>query len=107
MPELRRDPIPPLSQDFFESLDKVDETALARLIIELNINRLQELPDLTSIFFRRRRQQHQLQQQQQQQLYGPVGGNMPNARVRLTGMPTMPSYSRAVGVQRGSWPVYG
>lgn len=97
MPELRRDPIPPLSQEFFESLDKVDENALARLIVELNINRLQELPDLTSIFFRRRRQQ--------QAAYGPIGGMAP--RGRYPGMPTVPALQhvqRPVGLQRGSWP---
>ncbi|KAK3735605.1 hypothetical protein QZH41_013708 [Actinostola sp. cb2023] len=82
MPELSRDvPIPPLSQEFFESLDKVDESALARLIEELNINRLQELPDLTSIFFRRRRQQ-------------PTYGLPPR------GYPTMPALQRSVGLQR-------
>ncbi|EDO38856.1 predicted protein [Nematostella vectensis] len=57
MPEFRKDTTPPLSQDFFESLDHVDESALARLIVEMQLNRPYELPDLRSIFFQRKRQQ--------------------------------------------------
>ena len=51
---------PPLGQDFFDSLDRVDESALARLEIELRLNTLQELPDLRAMFLARR--QHYAQQ---------------------------------------------
>lgn len=94
MPELRRDPQAPLSQEFFESLDKVDESALARLIVELNLNRLQELPDLSSIFFRRRRLQ---------QPYGVITPRV--GGYHHTRSPTVPVLQRPVGLQRGTtWP---
>ena len=91
MPEFRKDPIPPLSQDFFESLDRVDESALARLIVELNINRLQELPDLRMMFLQRRRQQ--LAQQLNRSFPG-------------SGRAVIPPSQRTAQLQAGQWPVY-
>jgi hypothetical protein len=97
MPEFRKDSIPPLSQDFFESLDRVDESALARLIVELNINRLQELPDLRTMFFQRRRQQL---------AYAAAGIPHQLNRSYPGAVNVMPQIQRPTALQGGSWPVY-
>jgi len=55
MPEFTKESGVALSQDFFDSLDRVDEGALSRLIVEYRLNTLQELPDLRSLFQTRRR----------------------------------------------------
>nr|XP_058967178.1 uncharacterized protein LOC131793724 isoform X1 [Pocillopora verrucosa] len=57
MPEYTRDNCAPLGKEFFDSMDRVDEGALARLIVEMQLNTLQDLPDLRTLFFRRRQQQ--------------------------------------------------
>lgn len=57
MPEYTRDSCAPLGKEFFDSMDRVDEGALARLIVEMQLNTLQDLPDLRTLFFRRKRQQ--------------------------------------------------
>ncbi|CAH3019095.1 unnamed protein product [Porites evermanni] len=57
MPEFTRDNCAPLGQEFFDSMDRVDEGALARLIVEMQLNKLQDLPDLRTLFFRRKQQQ--------------------------------------------------
>lgn len=57
MPEFTRDNCAPLGQEFFDSMDRVDESALARLIVEMQLNKLQDLPDLRTLFFRRKQQQ--------------------------------------------------
>lgn len=57
MPEYTRDNCAPLGKEFFDSMDRVDEGALARLIVEMRLNTLQDLPDLRTLFFRRRQQQ--------------------------------------------------
>lgn len=93
MPEFRKDAIPPLSQDFFESLDRVDESALARLIVELNINRLQELPDLRTMFLQRRRQQLAYAQQLNRSFPG-------------SGRAVIPQSQRPTQLQGRPWPVY-
>lgn len=84
MPEFAMDKAAPLGQDFFDSLDRVDERALARLEIELRLNTLQELPDLRTMFFARRRQQ--------QAMYPPQYRNY-----------AMPQYHAA---QRRQWPLH-
>lgn len=55
MPEFTKENGAALSQDFFDSLDHVDEGALSRLIVEYRLNTLQELPDLRSLFLTRRK----------------------------------------------------
>lgn len=57
MPEYTRDNCAPLGKEFFDSMDRVDEGALARLIVEMQLNTLQDLPDLRTLFFRRRQKQ--------------------------------------------------
>lgn len=94
MPEFRKDAIPPLSQDFFESLDRVDESALARLIVELNINRLQELPDLRMMFLQRRRQQLAYAQQ--------LNRSFPGTGRAVISQPQRPSSLQGPG----QWPVH-
>jgi len=55
MPEFTKENGAALSQEFFDSLDRVDEGALSRLIVEYRLNTLQELPDLRSLFLARKR----------------------------------------------------
>ena len=57
MPEYTRENCAPLGKEFFDSMDRVDEGALARLIVEMQLNTLQDLPDLRTLFFRRKQQQ--------------------------------------------------
>jgi hypothetical protein len=57
MPEYTRESCAPLGKEFFDSMDRVDEGALARLIVEMQLNTLQDLPDLRTLFFRRKQQQ--------------------------------------------------
>lgn len=59
MPEYTRESCAPLGKEFFDSMDRVDEGALARLIVEMQLNTLQDLPDLRTLFFRRKQQQQQ------------------------------------------------
>lgn len=83
MPEFTRDNCAPLGQEFFDSMDRVDEGALARLIVEMQLNKLQDLPDLRTLFFRRKQQQMNYVASQYgripayravQQQYSPVRG---------------------------------
>lgn len=57
MPEYTRDSCAPLGKEFFDSMDHVDEGALAKLIVEMQLNTLQDLPDLRTLFFRRKQRQ--------------------------------------------------
>ena len=56
MPEYTRESCAPLGKEFFDSMDRVDEGALARLIVEMQLNTLQDLPDLRTLFFRKKQQ---------------------------------------------------
>lgn len=83
MPEYTRETCAPLGKEFFDSMDRVDEGALARLIVEMQLNTLQDLPDLRTLFFRRRQQQMNYVASQYgrvpayraQQQYSPARGN--------------------------------
>lgn len=57
MPEYTRENCAPLGKEFFDSMDRVDEGALSKLIVEMQLNTLQDLPDLRTLFFRRKQQQ--------------------------------------------------
>ncbi|XP_020622882.1 uncharacterized protein LOC110060441 [Orbicella faveolata] len=86
MPEYTRESCAPLGKEFFDSMDRVDEGALARLIVEMQLNTLQDLPDLRTLFFRRKQQQKNYVASQygriqayriQQQYSSPVHGSKP------------------------------
>lgn len=70
-----RESCAPLGKEFFDSMDCVDEGALARLIVEMQLNTLQDLPDLRALFFRRK-------QQQMQNYVASQYGRIPSYRVQ-------------------------